>query len=173
MDNASTLPPAPSPQSNAPTIVTILLLIFLPFWGMILMWFWPKWKTSVKVIITVVIVIWTIISTLLLISIFGLFGLAMSNPSKYINSTSTSTPTSTTTDAFKTAYKATFTQSCISSANGSVAGTAMCNCVADRLVTDYTPSQLTQIATKYKAGGQLPPEFASAITACTSVFPTP
>ena len=45
---------ATNTSSAAPSIVTILfLLIFYPL-GLVVMWLWPKWKTWLKITITVV-----------------------------------------------------------------------------------------------------------------------
>lgn len=44
-------------DSSTPTIVTVLLLIFIFPIGVIVMWFWPKWKTWIKLLITALSII--------------------------------------------------------------------------------------------------------------------
>lgn len=60
--------PTPQKQSAAPTIVTILLLIFFNLIGVIVMWFWPKWETWVKVLVTVLSIFYSIL-------VFGIFSI--------------------------------------------------------------------------------------------------
>lgn len=42
---------------STPTIVTVLLLIFMFPVGVIVMWIWPKWKKWVKILITLIVLI--------------------------------------------------------------------------------------------------------------------
>lgn len=58
------------------TLVTVLLLLFFPLVGLILMWAWSRWVTWVKVLITVVFGIWT----LLIMGIFFAVLIATINP---------------------------------------------------------------------------------------------
>ena len=44
-------------NDSTPTIVTVLLLIFVFPIGVIVMWFWPKWKVWVKLLITLIAII--------------------------------------------------------------------------------------------------------------------
>jgi len=61
--------PPPPPAQSAPegmsedtkTIVTVLLLIFAYPIGLILMWVWTKWKTWIKILITLLILPFIII----------------------------------------------------------------------------------------------------------------
>lgn len=56
----------------SPTIVTILLLLFLAPIGIIVMWIWPKWKVWVKVLITsisVLPILFAIIASVALVAI--------------------------------------------------------------------------------------------------------
>lgn len=55
------------------TIVTVLLLIFFPLVGLVLMWAWTNWKKWVKWLITCVFIAWT----LLVLLLFGIFFAAM------------------------------------------------------------------------------------------------
>lgn len=61
------------PQNNTPTIVTVLLLIFLPPIGVIVMWLWPKWKVWVKVLVTIVpVLLMFVVGTLLSITLVAI-----------------------------------------------------------------------------------------------------
>lgn len=46
-----------SPTNDNSTLVTVLLLIFAYPIGMIVMWFWPKWKVWVKLLVSLPFVI--------------------------------------------------------------------------------------------------------------------
>lgn len=62
------------------TIVTVLLLLFFPLVGLILMWVWSKWATWLKVLITAVFGIWTIV----VMGIFAAVLIATINPQEQI-----------------------------------------------------------------------------------------
>jgi len=64
----ATVPQAQSlqSQSSTPTIITILLLIFLTPIGVIVMWLWPKWKIWVKVLVMILAVVPVIITGIFL-----------------------------------------------------------------------------------------------------------
>lgn len=49
-------PTSQNNSSNASTIVTILLVVFLYPVGVIVMWFWPKWPIWVKILLTLLII---------------------------------------------------------------------------------------------------------------------
>lgn len=51
------------------TIVTVLLLIFFPLVGLVLMWAWTNWKKWVKWLITAIFIFWTVL-TIVLVGIF-------------------------------------------------------------------------------------------------------
>lgn len=59
------------------TVITILLLIFVYPVGVILMWFWSRWKTWVKILITVPLI-------LIPVAIFLIAFLAAVNPAAQI-----------------------------------------------------------------------------------------
>lgn len=60
-------------SNDTRTIVTVLLLIFFPLVGLVLMWAWTNWKKWVKWLITCVFIAWT----LLVLLLFGIFLAAM------------------------------------------------------------------------------------------------
>jgi hypothetical protein len=58
-------------SSTTSTVVTILLLMFMPLIGIIVMWIWPKWKKSVKVVITTVFATLLVVLLSLVLIVFG------------------------------------------------------------------------------------------------------
>lgn len=71
-------PAAPDNSESTKTIVTILLLLFVTPIGVIVMWFWPKWKTWVKVLITLLCLI---PFAIIFLAIMGTVALIAVNPS--------------------------------------------------------------------------------------------
>lgn len=65
----------PKVDSQTPTIVTVLLLVFLPLIGVVVMWFWPKWPLWLKLLITILLGLF-----LFLIGIFLAIVLVTINP---------------------------------------------------------------------------------------------
>lgn len=69
-----------SDSESTKTIVTVLLLIFAYPIGIIVMWFWPKWKTWVKVVLSLPVI-------LLPFAFLAAGALIVANPVKKINNT--------------------------------------------------------------------------------------
>lgn len=44
-------------SSNVKNIITIVLLLFIPLIGIILMWFWTTWHKAVKIAVTLILII--------------------------------------------------------------------------------------------------------------------
>lgn len=53
-------------SDSTSTLVTILLLIFVAPAGLIVMWFWPKWPTWVKILVSLLVII-----PLIIVLMFG------------------------------------------------------------------------------------------------------
>ncbi len=66
-------------------------------------------------------------------------------------------------DAFKTNYKNSFIQSCEKTSRGQ---TAICTCVADYMITNYSDDQLTQITSEYQSTGKIPQALTNVLNSC-------
>lgn len=74
---ASKVTPNNSSNNTTATVVTIISLIFFLPVGLILMWAWAKWNTTVKIVVTIVGVLYAIF---LFFFLFGLLAVIIINP---------------------------------------------------------------------------------------------
>lgn len=75
--------PASEGTPTSHTVVTILLLLFFPLLGIILMWVWTKWSKVVKWVITILFIVGQIL-VLLFFSILSAAILSAVNPAAQI-----------------------------------------------------------------------------------------
>jgi hypothetical protein len=62
-------PQATGASNTARTVVTILLLVFLPIIGFFVMWFWAKWNVWVKALLSIVSIIWAMVLGILAVGV--------------------------------------------------------------------------------------------------------
>lgn len=73
-----------SASDDTRTIVTILLLLFVYPVGLILMWFWSRWKVWVKLLVTVFTLLPYILLLFMMIGAIGIGLLAVTNSDRLI-----------------------------------------------------------------------------------------
>lgn len=67
-----------SDSENTKTIITVLLLVFVYPVGLIVMWFLPRWRTWVKILLSLPVI-------LLIVGLLSSVALIAINPAKKIN----------------------------------------------------------------------------------------
>jgi hypothetical protein len=143
--------PTEGPKDNK-TLITVLLLLFVYPIGFLLMWFWTKWKTWVKIVVSA-------IGCCLIIPLIGFMAIAVLsavNPQAQIQKANcikactaegktqtacvtecatSGTTGSTTSGQYPTVFRESYLKSC--TASGTVSQT-LCECILGKIESNYT-----------------------------------